>query len=54
MMDTEGSWVARWQRIAGKQYSQGLYAVSVSGRLPRHVQEDIQRESGKKYIPRSQ
>uniref|UniRef100_A0A1I8GHY6 GDP-D-glucose phosphorylase 1 n=3 Tax=Macrostomum lignano TaxID=282301 RepID=A0A1I8GHY6_9PLAT len=36
LMSPDDSWVARWQRIS--KFQKGIYAVSVSGTLPRHVQ----------------
>jgi len=53
LMDPDSSWVARWQRITGKTYSLGLYAMSVNGRLPPEVIEDVERQNNKRYRPRS-
>merc|ERR1712141_965126 len=45
----EDSWVCKWQRIG--KFKQGVYAVSVSGRLPGAVIRDLQR-SGVTYRSR--
>eukprot|EP01102_Stenamoeba_stenopodia_P006275 TRINITY_DN1715_c0_g1_i1.p1 TRINITY_DN1715_c0_g1~~TRINITY_DN1715_c0_g1_i1.p1 ORF type:complete len:134 (-),score=18.44 TRINITY_DN1715_c0_g1_i1:107-508(-) len=55
MMDQAESWVAKWQRIHGtfngQQYVRGCYAISVSGRLPDDIIDQI-RSAGYAYIPR--
>merc|ERR1711983_96243 len=45
----EDSWVCKWQRIS--KFKQGVYAVSVSGRLPQSVIRDMTR-SGVPYRSR--
>jgi len=37
LMDPDGSWVARWQRINGAGFQPGCYAISVQGRLPAYA-----------------
>lgn len=49
LMDTERSWVGRWQRLEG--YVPGVYAVQVIGTLPEEVVESV-RAAGMRYIPR--
>ncbi|ESO01904.1 hypothetical protein HELRODRAFT_155753 [Helobdella robusta] len=39
MMSPGDSWVAKWQRI--DKYVKGVYAVSVSGKLPNNVISDL-------------
>ena len=45
----DDSWVCKWQRIS--KFKQGVYAVSVSGRLPGAIIRDLQR-SGVTYRSR--
>ena len=45
----DDSWVCKWQRIS--KFKQGVYAVSVSGRLPQSVIRDMTR-SGIPYRSR--
>nr|CAG4635246.1 EOG090X0NWO [Alona affinis] len=45
LMSPEDSWVAKWQRINRK--TKGIYAVSVSGRLP----DNFIRELKSRGIP---
>ena len=49
LMSPEESWVAKWQRIA--HFVKGMYAVSVTGTLPRRIQRDL-AESGRPYRSR--
>ena len=42
------SWVCKWQRIAN--FKPGIYAISVSGRLPGNVVRDM---NGRGYQYRS-
>lgn len=49
VMDTKGSWVARWQRLDG--YVPGVYAVQVIGTLPDDIIESV-RAAGLRYVPR--
>jgi len=51
LVDPEKSWVARWQRIDGKDYCKGVYAVVVHGRLPSDIIEELNHR-GKQYIAR--
>jgi len=39
LCDQEESWVARWQKINTK--CKGIYAISVSGTLPRDIAADL-------------
>lgn len=41
LMDPKESWVAKWQRIGG--YVKGMYAISVTGNLPRYYQKLVER-----------
>jgi len=52
IMDPQKSWVARWQRISSPNYAKGIYAISVHGRLPSYIVHDVERDTGRKYIPR--
>jgi len=52
MMENDSSWVARWQRIPGTSFAKGVYAISVSGRIPNDILNDVERDNGKRYIPR--
>ncbi|EDV22624.1 uncharacterized protein TRIADDRAFT_28457 [Trichoplax adhaerens] len=40
LTDPKNSWVARWQGI--DSFTRGCYAISVTGRLPQHVLEELQ------------
>jgi len=53
MLKPTESWVARWQRLntASKTLAPGVYAVSVSGRLPQHVVNKLEKEKIR-YISR--
>lgn len=53
MNESDKSWVARWQRIAGRKYRPGLYAISVSGAPPNEEIAEAERK-GFRYINRSQ
>lgn len=44
-MDPQDSWVCKWQRT--NQFVKGIYAISVSGELPK----DVIREMKSKKIP---
>ncbi|KAK0544603.1 transcription elongation factor spt4 [Tilletia horrida] len=37
MLDSDKSWVAKWQRIENRV--PGLYAVKVRGKIPQHLME---------------
>ncbi|EJD00818.1 transcription elongation factor SPT4 [Fomitiporia mediterranea MF3/22] len=50
-IDSEASWVARWQRTS--KYVRGMYAVRVKGRIPDDVDQELQ-ERGIRYRPRDQ
>lgn len=39
LMAPEESWVAKWQRIS--HFVKGMYAVSVTGTLPKRIQRDL-------------
>uniref|UniRef100_A0A8C0U0B9 SPT4 homolog, DSIF elongation factor subunit n=1 Tax=Cyanistes caeruleus TaxID=156563 RepID=A0A8C0U0B9_CYACU len=43
MMSPEDSWVSKWQRIS--TFKPGVYAVSVTGRLPQEKASSIQLSS---------
>ncbi|XP_050310539.1 transcription elongation factor SPT4-like [Anthonomus grandis grandis] len=49
MMAPEDSWVAKWQRIT--KMCKGMYALSVSGTLPKGIIKDLARQ-GISYKPR--
>lgn len=49
MMSPDDSWVAKWQRI--NRYVKGCYAVSVTGRLPQGVVNEL-RSKGVPYRSR--
>ena len=51
MIKPDDSWVARWQRLAGGKCKPGVYAISVSGRLPSRVVNNLQKQ-GIKYVSR--
>uniref|UniRef100_T1JM37 Transcription elongation factor SPT4 n=1 Tax=Strigamia maritima TaxID=126957 RepID=T1JM37_STRMM len=38
-MNPEDSWVCKWQRI--NRYTKGVYAISVSGRLPQGIVREL-------------
>ena len=38
----EDSWVAKWQRI--RKFKPGVYAISVSGRLPKELENCLKNE----------
>lgn len=38
-MSPEDSWVCKWQRIS--RFTRGMYAISVSGRLPKGIIRDM-------------
>ncbi|XP_068203434.1 transcription elongation factor SPT4 [Palaemon carinicauda] len=50
LMSPEDSWVAKWQRI--NRCVRGMYAISISGRLPASVVRDM-KARGIKYRPRN-
>nr|XP_023019213.1 transcription elongation factor SPT4 [Leptinotarsa decemlineata] len=39
MITPEDSWVAKWQRV--NRFCRGVYAISVSGRLPNSVVREL-------------
>lgn len=41
LMSPEDSWVAKWQRI--NRFTKGVYAISVSGRLPNSVVREMKQ-----------
>ncbi|XP_019873138.1 transcription elongation factor SPT4-like [Aethina tumida] len=41
-MNPEGSWVAKWQRVA--TFVPGMYAISVSGALPNSIVREMKRQ----------
>ncbi|CAH0691767.1 unnamed protein product [Spodoptera exigua] len=49
VMSPEDSWVCKWQRI--NRFCKGVYAISVSGRLPAGVIRDM-KSRGYVYRPR--
>lgn len=49
LMQPEESWVAKWQRIL--HLSKGMYAISVTGTLPKRYQRDV-AQSGRPYRSR--
>ncbi|XP_019880869.1 transcription elongation factor SPT4 [Aethina tumida] len=49
LMSPEDSWVAKWQRI--NRFHKGVYAISVSGRLPNGIIRDM-KSRGIAYRPR--
>ncbi|CAF2523998.1 unnamed protein product [Rotaria sp. Silwood2] len=49
LMHPEESWVAKWQRIS--HHVKGMYAVSVTGTLPRRIQREL-AENGRVYRSR--
>ena len=49
LMQPEESWVAKWQRISHNV--KGMYAVSVSGVLPKAVQREL-AQHGENYRSR--
>ncbi|XP_015124570.1 transcription elongation factor SPT4 [Diachasma alloeum] len=48
-MSPEDSWVCKWQRI--NRFTKGVYAISVSGRLPPNIIRDM-KSRGIVYRPR--
>ncbi|XP_065187866.1 transcription elongation factor SPT4-like [Sycon ciliatum] len=50
MVSPLDSWVAKWQRI--RECVPGIYAISVSGRLPEHIIQELDEGRNVKYIPR--
>eukprot|EP01114_Cavostelium_apophysatum_P012961 TRINITY_DN3036_c0_g1_i1.p1 TRINITY_DN3036_c0_g1~~TRINITY_DN3036_c0_g1_i1.p1 ORF type:complete len:129 (-),score=21.31 TRINITY_DN3036_c0_g1_i1:42-428(-) len=52
LIDPDASWVARWQRVNGKQYAKGMYAISVNGNPPSSVINEL-RDAGKTYHNRN-
>nr|CAD7574124.1 unnamed protein product [Timema californicum] len=49
VMSPEDSWVCKWQRI--NRFCKGVYAISVSGRLPATVIREM-KSRGLVYRPR--
>ncbi|KAF8258533.1 transcription initiation protein spt4 [Lactarius quietus] len=49
--DGPSRWVARWQRT--NKYVRGVYAITVKGRIPEDVEQDLDSQ-GIKYRPRDQ
>jgi len=49
LMQPEESWVAKWQRLG--HFVKGMYAVSVTGTLPRSIQREL-AQNGKAYRSR--
>jgi len=49
LMSPDDSWVAKWQRI--NRYAPGVYALSVSGKLPNSTIRDL-RSQGVTYRSR--
>ncbi|XP_011297310.1 transcription elongation factor SPT4 [Fopius arisanus] len=49
VMSPEDSWVCKWQRI--NRFTKGVYAISVSGRLPPNIIRDM-KSRGIIYRPR--
>ncbi|XP_012262126.1 transcription elongation factor SPT4 [Athalia rosae] len=49
VMSPEDSWVCKWQRI--NRFCKGVYAISVSGRLPSNVIREM-KSRGIVYRPR--
>lgn len=49
VMSPEDSWVCKWQRI--NRFTKGVYAISVSGRLPNGIIRDM-KNRGIPYRPR--
>ncbi|PRP74418.1 hypothetical protein PROFUN_06547 [Planoprotostelium fungivorum] len=54
MLDPDTSWVGKWQKINGKSMAKGVYAVSVNGRLPRDILNDMPSDVASRYQPRTQ
>lgn len=50
VMSPDDSWVCKWQRI-NPRFTPGIYAISVSGKLPKSVLRDL-KERGITYRPR--
>jgi hypothetical protein len=50
LVKTEGSWVAKWQRIS--KNVQGVYALTVDGILPDDFIQSVE-QSGKTYFQRA-
>uniref|UniRef100_A0A158PPN6 Transcription elongation factor SPT4 n=1 Tax=Anisakis simplex TaxID=6269 RepID=A0A158PPN6_ANISI len=42
VISPEDSWVCKWQKISRK--AKGMYAISVSGSLPRHIIEELKQQ----------
>lgn len=36
----------------GPNYARGVYALSVNGRIPGYIVQDVQADTDKRYIPR--
>eukprot|EP01119_Soliformovum_irregulare_P012008 TRINITY_DN3081_c1_g1_i2.p1 TRINITY_DN3081_c1_g1~~TRINITY_DN3081_c1_g1_i2.p1 ORF type:complete len:117 (-),score=11.39 TRINITY_DN3081_c1_g1_i2:39-389(-) len=53
LLDPDASWVARWQKISGKAYCKGIYAISVNGRPPPEIIQDM-ASANKRYRSRAQ
>lgn len=49
LTNPDDSWVARWQKLRGMV--RGMYAISVTGKLPPHISREIERK-GIKYKSR--
>ncbi|XP_063679580.1 transcription elongation factor SPT4-like [Bolinopsis microptera] len=49
LTNPDESWVARWQGIRG--LVRGMYAISVMGKMPSHIQRELERQ-GRKYKSR--
>ncbi|KAL6059984.1 transcription elongation factor spt4 [Balamuthia mandrillaris] len=46
MMKPDESWVAKWQGLRGtrKSFQPGVYALSVTGKLPQHVIKNLEAQ----------
>ncbi len=67
VVDSEKSWVARWQRTSTScmyflgplcltyvdKYVRGVYAITVKGRIPDDVEQELESQNIK-YRPRDQ
>ncbi|KAF7313414.1 Transcription elongation factor SPT4 [Mycena chlorophos] len=51
VIDPENSWVSKWQRTS--KYVRGMYAARVKGRIPEHIEAELEAR-GIKYRPRDQ